>query len=67
MSYYQLISLKLQMGIDPDASIDHKTLLEMWKTHQYGKTLAAKPGRLRNQRATPEAKVHFPPQDVAGI
>ena len=58
MSYYQLISLKLQLGIDPDASIDHRTLLKMWKTHHRTKSAAVKTAIREIHHSRPEVKVH---------
>ena len=61
MSYYQLISLKLQMGIDPDASVDYKTLLKMWKSHQQESVHPVQPAILQNQRTKHKAHVSYLP------
>ena len=31
MSYYQMVSLKLQLGLDPDEQIECQELLQMWR------------------------------------
>jgi hypothetical protein len=58
MSYYQLISLKLQMGIDPDTSIDHASLIKMWKQHQLNPSTAEKQfiPQKRQTNATPHLR-----------
>ena len=61
MSYYQLISLKIQMGIDPDASIDHKTLLQMWRAHQQKGQNVPNSAIMQNQKETSGASVHYLP------
>jgi hypothetical protein len=58
MSYYQLISLKLQMGIDPDASIDHASLLKMWKQHQLKPTAAGKQFVPQNRQTNATPHLH---------
>ena len=61
MSYYQLISLKIQMGIDPDASIDHKTLLQMWRTHQQKGKKVPNSVIIQDQKGASGASVHYLP------
>ena len=61
MSYYQLVSLKLRMGIDPDVPIDQKTLLEMWKKYQCGTLTVIEPAILPIQRPKRKARVHYLP------
>ena len=58
MSYYQLISLKLQMGIDPDASIDLESLLKMWKQHQLSDAGVTPTVPVRGRRPAGSEKVH---------
>lgn len=62
MSYYQLISLKLQMGIDPDACIDLGTLLAMWKQHRMSEAVVARPTIVQTPHSKPETNVHSVPQ-----
>lgn len=61
MSYYQIISLKLQLGIDPDASIDLETLLAMWKRHRMSEAVAARPTIVHTPRSKPKTDIHTAP------
>ena len=58
MSYYQLMSLKLQMGVDPDELIDYKTLLKMWKEFSRAPVSMARPSVNRSRHLSREATTH---------